>query len=383
MYRRFFHFTLLIIIEMTRISISSPSLRLIFASIVILVIMSSLLAGASEATLVTSLSIDSDSITTDDGRIDGVMVDAFGNVTWDGADQQPRSTEVSLQVRDPDGNGWTTIEETSEDLSGLAGKYSFSFTDVDVTTDASGWSKSDFVSDTDGSKKETNLKFRLVVESQGDINTDSSKDRFKSDSATTTLTAVNEESRTKFGVSGGIKAEGTDQDPGDNKQEQAIPPNPSFELGSDRNADNWNEVDTADSGRTDSFSLNGNKSIGMRDLTGDYSGRILESDRIAVSSGRTYEFGAYYYLPSNESKFDDTAASDYRNKVEIVWIDGSGDVIRDTDTFVDASEFDSWNKITVTGDSPSEAVEAELRIGSKEDNKNDGNIYWDSAFVNS
>ena len=158
--------------------------------------------------------------------------------------------------------------------------------------------------------------------------------------------------------------------------------NPSFESGSNRDADNWIEVDTADSGRTSAFSLDGSESIAMKDLTGDYGGRILESDRISVSDGNSYEFGAHYYLPSGESNFDGVTVSDYRNKVELEWIDSSGNVIGDADEFVDTSEFDSWNEITVTGSPPSGAVEARLRIGTKEDNNNDGNIYWDSAFVN-
>lgn len=187
---------------------------------VMIMLVGSMVVFSSGAAMAASLSISSDSITTDDGDINGVTVDASGDITWDGADQQPGSTEVRLQVQDPDGDEWTTVEKTSEDLTGLAGTYSFSFTDVDVTTSDTGWSESDFVSDTDGSTKETNLNFRLVVVSQGDINGDGNNpDRAESNSAGTVLSVVNEQSNTGIGGSGGIEGQGTDEDPEDNEQE--------------------------------------------------------------------------------------------------------------------------------------------------------------------
>lgn len=169
--------------------------------------------------MAASLAMSSDSITTDDGDIDGVTVDASGEITWDGADQQPGQTDVKLQVADDDRDDWSTIAEESEDLSGLAGTYSFSFSDVDLTDDSS-WSESDFVSDNDGSTKETELSFRLKVVSQGDINGDGNNpDISRSNTASTTLTVVNEESSTGFGASGDIEGEGVDRDPEDNEQE--------------------------------------------------------------------------------------------------------------------------------------------------------------------
>ena len=202
-------------------SIENSKLRsaIIVASVAV-IIFGSLVALSSESVMAASLAMSSDSITTDDGDIDGVTVDASGEITWDGADQQPGQTDVKLQVADDDGDDWSTIAEESEDLSGLAGTYSFSFSDVDLTDDSS-WSESDFVSDNDGSTKETELSFRLKVVSQGDINGDGNNpDISQSNTASTTLTVVNEESSTGFGASGDIEGEGTDKDPEDNEQEE-------------------------------------------------------------------------------------------------------------------------------------------------------------------
>lgn len=201
-------------------SIENSKLRsaIIVASVAV-IIFGSLVVLSSESVMAASLAMSSDSITTDDGDIDGVTVDASGEITWDGADQQPGQTDVKLQVADDDGDDWSTIAEESEDLSGLAGTYSFSFSDVDLKDDSS-WSESDFVSDNDGSTKETELSFRLKVVSQGDINGDGNNpDISQSNTASTTLTVVNEESSTGFGASGDIEGEGVDRNPEDNEQE--------------------------------------------------------------------------------------------------------------------------------------------------------------------
>lgn len=175
---------------------------------------------SSGSVMAASISISSDSLATDDGDIDGVTVDASGEITWDGAEEQPKDTTVKLQVQSPDGSEWETIETTSDDLSGLAGTYSFSFSDVDVT-DGTEWTKSDFVSSNDGAAKSTELSFRLKVVSQGDINGDGNNpDTATSNSATTTLTVNNEESSTGFSASGSVNGEGNDEDPEDNEQEE-------------------------------------------------------------------------------------------------------------------------------------------------------------------
>lgn len=176
-----------------------------------------MLVLSSGSVMAASLSISSDSITTDDGEIDGITVDASGDVTWDGAEEQPGDTTVKLQVQDADGDDWDTIDTVNEDLSGLAGTYSFSFSNVDVTDDTD-WSESDFVSDDDGSSRDTQLNFRLVVESEGDVNGDGNNpDTATSNSAETTMTVINEESSTGFSASGEIDGEGTDEDPEDNE----------------------------------------------------------------------------------------------------------------------------------------------------------------------
>lgn len=165
--------------------------------------------------------------------------------------------------------------------------------------------------------------------------------------------------------------------------------NPSFESGSNSDADNWIEVDTSNSGRTDVFSREGSYSISMKDLTSSYSGRELVSNPVSVTEGKSYQFGAYYYLPSNESEFTDVSASDYRYKIELVWINSSGEVLSDSQITADVTEFDSWNKVTVSGTSDSksdgdsgDATEARIQISAKEDINDNGNIYWDSAFIN-
>jgi hypothetical protein len=167
--------------------------------------------------MAASLSISDDSLTTDNGVVQGVTVDASGDVTWDGAENQPGLTTVSLQVQNPDGS-WTTITEEKETLSGLAGMYSYSFTDADVISN-SNWEKQDFRPDNDGGVKQTELTFRILVEVEGDIDGDgSSGDSFRSNNAPATVSVTNEANSNNAGGSGGVDVTGNDQNPSDNRQ---------------------------------------------------------------------------------------------------------------------------------------------------------------------
>lgn len=160
--------------------------------------------------------------------------------------------------------------------------------------------------------------------------------------------------------------------------------NPSFEDGSGADATNWIETDTANSGRTNSFNSfsahDGSYAIVMNDLTGSYSGRVAESSKFDVSAGNNYNFGAYYYLPETESPDKTT---NYRQKIELRWFDGDGNTVgSDAQDTGDISTYDSWTKVSVSGEAPSGSTKAKILISAKEDNNKNGNIYWDSVFIN-
>jgi ABC-type Na+ efflux pump permease subunit len=170
----------------------------------------SLVAFSSSAVMAATLSIGDDTVTTDNGAITGVTVDVSGDVTWDGAENQPGSTDVELQVQNPDGS-WETIDSKTEDLSGLAGTYSYSFTDVDVTY--SNWNNGDFNAGGDGATKETELTFRLLVEPSGDLDGQNGAESFTSSEDTATVTAQNEANSNGASGNGGVNASGKNNEP--------------------------------------------------------------------------------------------------------------------------------------------------------------------------
>jgi hypothetical protein len=178
-----------------------------------------MLSFGTGGVLAASLTMDGDSITTDNGAITDLTVDASGEITYDGAENPPDETDVELQVKNPDGS-WETIATETETLFGLAGAYSYSFNDVSVVEPNTDYVKPDFKPSGDGESKSTDIQFRLVVTTDGHL--DGADNRFNteftSDTATATVTVTNEENSNSAGGSGSVIANGTDKDPSDNRQ---------------------------------------------------------------------------------------------------------------------------------------------------------------------
>jgi hypothetical protein len=172
--------------------------------------------GSSSA-FAASLVMHGDQVTTDDGTINELTVDASGEVRYDGAEHQPGETEVELQVKNPDGS-WETIATQTETLSGLAGEWTYSFSDVSVVqTD---YEKSDFKPSGDGESLETEIQFRLAVTADGNLDGSDNRENteFTSDTATATVDVTNEANHNSAGGSGDVDADGSNSQPADNQQ---------------------------------------------------------------------------------------------------------------------------------------------------------------------
>lgn len=183
----------------------------------IVVLFGALTIFSTSPVMAATLSIGDDTVTTDNGAITGVTVDLNTDITWDGAENEPGQTDVKLQVQNPD-ESWETLETQSTELSGLAGTYQPTFSNVDVTQ--SDWNNGDFRATGDGTTKETDLSFRLVVEASGNLEGDDNRKTttVTSPTETATITAVNEANSNNAGGSGNVNGQGNDQNPSDNKQ---------------------------------------------------------------------------------------------------------------------------------------------------------------------
>lgn len=168
---------------------------------------------SSTSVMAATLTIDDDTLTTDNGAVTGVTVSVSGDITWDGAENEPGQTDIRLKVRDPSDSNWETVETNDAgELTDLAGTYSYSFSGADITT--TNWNKSDFKANGDGSSTDTTLTFRIEVEPTGDLDGDgNTPDTFTSSSNDATLTVNNEENSNNAGGNGGISGQGNDKNP--------------------------------------------------------------------------------------------------------------------------------------------------------------------------
>lgn len=192
---------------------SSISRKLTVLVVVLIAsIMASVVAFSSGGVMATSLSIDSGSVTTDNGTIESVSVDASGTITYDGAEQAPGDTQVKLKLQDKDGSGYQTIDSINLNLDGTAGSESYSFSNVEVTGQQN-YDASSFKSDDDGAEKTTDIKFKIEIVSQGDVDGDGSNPDTSSAVSSTYITVNNEASSQNVGGSGDVTASGTNQEP--------------------------------------------------------------------------------------------------------------------------------------------------------------------------
>jgi competence protein ComEC len=151
--------------------------------------------------------------------------------------------------------------------------------------------------------------------------------------------------------------------------------NPSFE-----STGGWDFSDT-DVQRSSSSapSFDGNFSASMKDLTQSYGGRILESNPINVTGGEYYSAEIYYNIQSPNGARDSNL-DEY--SVEIVWLDSSGGEISSKSVFGDFSNSGgTWKEESFSGQAPSNAESAKLRIRAREGSTNDPTVYWDSASL--
>lgn len=193
-------------------SMTSTKYRKYFALLLALLLTIILIVAiVPDPVMAATLTIDDDSLTTDNGAITGVTVDVSGEITWDGAEETPGSTEIELQVQNPD-SSWMTVTANTEDLSGLAGTHNYSFLGVDIISN-SDWKQSDFTANGDGATTETDLTFRLNIDTSGDLDGSGSSNTIQSGTDTATLTVTNEKNSNSAGGSGGINGGGTNNEP--------------------------------------------------------------------------------------------------------------------------------------------------------------------------
>jgi hypothetical protein len=168
---------------------------------------------SSTPVMAATLTINDDTLTTDNGAVTGVTISVSGDVTWDGAENEPGQTDIRLQVRDESDSNWETVAtEDAGELTGLAGTYSYSFSGADITTTS--WNNGDFNANGDGSSTDTTLTFRIEVEPTGDLDGDgNTPDTFTSSTDDATLTVNNEANSNNAGGNGGINGQGSNNSP--------------------------------------------------------------------------------------------------------------------------------------------------------------------------
>lgn len=181
---------------------SKSTLMIVF--MVAVIVTAGIVAFVPQSVMAASLDISDSSVTTNDGTLDKLTVDVSGDVTWNGAQYPPGSTEVKLQVQNSSDGSWTTIATETQDLSGLEGSYTYSFNGVDVTD--SSVALSDFAADSggsDGSKISTDVTFRVVADPSGNLDGSNSRlDDVVMTSDTTATLTLNDEPQSA-GVGGG------------------------------------------------------------------------------------------------------------------------------------------------------------------------------------
>lgn len=182
---------------------------LITVFMVSVIVTASIIAFTPQSVMAASLDISDSSVTTNDGTLDKLTVDVSGDVTWNGAQYPPGSTEVKLQVQNSSDGSWTTIATETQDLSGLEGSYTYSFNGVDVTD--SSVALSDFAADSggsDGSEISTDVTFRVVADPSGNLDGSNSRldDVVMTSDATATLTLNDEPQSAGVGGGGSMNA---------------------------------------------------------------------------------------------------------------------------------------------------------------------------------
>jgi archaellum component FlaG (FlaF/FlaG flagellin family) len=186
---------------------SKSTLMIVF--MVAVIVTAGIVAFVPQSVMAASLDISDSSVTTNDGTLDKLTVDVSGDVTWNGAQYPPGSTEVKLQVQNSSDGSWTTIATETQDLSGLEGSYTYSFNGVDVTD--SSVALSDFAADSggsDGSKISTDVTFRVVADPSGNLDGSNSRldDVVMTSDATATLTLSDEPQSAGVGGGGSMNA---------------------------------------------------------------------------------------------------------------------------------------------------------------------------------
>lgn len=163
--------------------------------VALLIVGSALTLGfASSPAMAASFSIDDSEITTDKGQLSDLTVSIDSTVDYSGAEVAPGSTEVELQVKQPNAdngndNSYKTIETQTKDLDGTSGDgTTYSFTNVDVTRAIGGGI---FNANSDGGDVTTELQFRLLVTPTGDVTGGNGENTFSTEGDTVNFTINN------------------------------------------------------------------------------------------------------------------------------------------------------------------------------------------------
>lgn len=163
----------------------------------------------TDEALSASLSISDDTVTSDNGVLLGLTLTSDTTITWDGAENEPGSTTIELQI-DHDGS-WETIASHTEELTGLAGTFEYKFSNIDVLSNSS-WKKQDFRATGDGTTTQVDLDARLLIGTSGNLDGNGKK-TFTSNTATFTITVNNEQNSNSASGSGSPNAQGANAEP--------------------------------------------------------------------------------------------------------------------------------------------------------------------------
>jgi hypothetical protein len=163
--------------------------------------------------MAAELSVDDGSITTDDGTISDIVASIDVDLTYDGAENQPGETTVSLQVSDEDFDDYTEIASSTQELTGLSGSATYLFEETSIIPgnddDDDTSVPQRFLADEDGSEEDSKFKFQAVITPTGDIDGDGDTpdEITEQTDSKTTLVVINQVQTSSVSINGSIEAE--------------------------------------------------------------------------------------------------------------------------------------------------------------------------------
>lgn len=123
------------------------------------------LSGSGVAVEEFTVNGDDSTFELNDGQVTAVVVDAQGQITWDGLDHDAEKATVTLEAENPD-DTYVQVAQTTLDLAGnqrKSGSATFDYAPVDLTT-LSGFDDAHFSADTDGETVDRTVTLRITVD---------------------------------------------------------------------------------------------------------------------------------------------------------------------------------------------------------------------------